>query len=90
MRILHSVYYAYIVQCADGTFYTGKTNNLNHRIKQHNGLLSGGAKYTETRRPVILVHFEKCPTNTFACQREAEIKKLTRQKKMQLIEGKNF
>jgi putative endonuclease len=79
--------YTYIVECSDGSYYTGKTYDIDHRIKQHNGLLPGGAKYTKVRRPVKLVHYEEYTTNTIACYREAEIKRLTRQQKKQLING---
>lgn len=87
MRLLHPAYYAYIVECSDGSYYTGKTYDLNHRLKQHNGLLPGGAKYTSIRRPVKLVHFEQYTTNKFACHREAEIKRLSHMQKRQLIEN---
>lgn len=86
MKYLHSIYYTYIVQCADGTFYTGKTSDVDHRIKQHNGLISGGAKYTKLRRPVKLVHVEEYTSNKFACNRESEIKKLTHQQKEKLVD----
>ena len=76
-----------MVECSDGSYYTGKTNNIERRIKQHNGLLPGGAKYTEVRRPVRLVHYEQYTTNKFACHREAEIKRLTHQQKKHLIEA---
>ena len=85
--MLHlSVCFTYILECSDGSYYTGKTYDLSQRLNQHNGLLSGGAKYTKPRRPVKLVHYELCATNKFACQREVAIKKLTRQQKKQLIE----
>jgi len=80
-------YYTYIVECSDGSYYTGKTNNIIRRMKQHNGLLSGGAKYTKLKRPVKLVHYEQYTTNKLACTREAEIKRLTHQKKKKMIEG---
>jgi putative endonuclease len=81
MKLSQLVYYTYIVKCSDGNYYTGKTKDLDSRIKQHNGLLPGGAKYTEQRRPVKLVHYERYATNAFACHREAEIKRLTHQQK---------
>lgn len=52
--------YTYIVRCADGTLYTGWTNDLKKRIKAHNS--GKGAKYTKTRRPVELVYFEHFAT----------------------------
>ena|SRR5215204_5382922 len=84
-----SIYYTYIVKCADGSYYTGKTNHLPRRLLEHNGELVGGAKYTRTRRPVELVFYEEYVTNAFACHREAEIKRLTHQEKEVLICGHN-
>ncbi len=86
MRLSHPAYYTYIVECSDGSYYTGKTYDVYQRIKQHNGLLPGGAKYTKLKRPVKLVHYEQYTTNKFACHREAEIKRLTHRQKKQLIE----
>lgn len=77
----HSVYYIYIVLCADGTFYTGKTWNLENRLKQHNGELSGGARYTKTRRPVMLKYFESYSAHKLAAKRESEIKKFSHREK---------
>ncbi len=82
----HTVYFTYIVQCADGTYYTGKTWNLTQRLKQHNGELSGGARYTKIRRPVTLKYFEKYITHTLAAKREIEIKKFSHKEKDQLCQ----
>jgi putative endonuclease len=76
----------YIVQCSDGTLYTGSTHNLEHRLLQHNGQLKGGAKYTATRRPVTVLYCEVFPTHQQAAAREAQIKRLTRAQKYQLLE----
>lgn len=81
----HSAYYVYIVECSDGTYYTGQTDNLDLRIKEHNGELKGGAKYTRGKGPIILKHYEKYSTRSEALKREAEIKKLTHQEKEKLI-----
>ena len=78
------MYYAYILECADHTLYTGSTNDLAKRVRQHNESTLG-AHYTKIRRPVELVYFEKCGTISEARRRECEIKKLPREKKMQLI-----
>lgn len=75
----------YILQCSDGTLYTGWTNNLDKRLKEHNG--GQGAKYTRGRRPVKLVYTEEYETKREAMQREFQIKKLTRKEKEALIEG---
>lgn len=79
-------YYVYIVKCSDKSYYTGQTDNLENRIKEHNGELSGGAKYTRGRGPVILKHFEGFLTRGEALKREAEIKKLTRAEKEVIIQ----
>lgn len=75
--------YTYIVQCSDGTYYTGWTNDLTKRIKAHNE--GKGAKYTKTRLPVSLVYYEEYETKQEAMSREYAIKQLSRQKKEQLI-----
>jgi len=77
-------YFAYILECSDKTLYTGSTNNLKKRLHQHNNLKSG-AHYTKIRRPVVLKYSEKFKTLSKALKREAEIKKLTREKKIELI-----
>jgi putative endonuclease len=84
----NDVYYTYIVQCADGTYYTGKTRDLMHRLKQHNGELSGGARYTKTRRPVVLKYFETYMVHNLAFKREFEIKKYSHNQKMRLCQTK--
>lgn len=78
--------YTYLVRCADGTLYCGWTNDLDKRIKAHNE--GRGAKYTRSRRPVTLVYWEEFSTKTEAMQREAAVKKLTRQQKERLIARK--
>lgn len=80
----HPVYFTYIVKCIDGSYYTGWTNDLLKRIKQHNGELSGGARYTRSRRPVTLVSVEEYGTPSEAMQREIAIKNLTHKEKEQL------
>lgn len=76
-------HYAYILRCADGTLYTGWTTDLAHRVETHNA--GKGAKYTRTRRPVELCYYESFETAGEAMRREAAIKKLTRQQKLQLV-----
>jgi len=76
--------YVYILECADGSYYTGWTNSLSKRIKTHSA--GKGAKYTRSRLPVRLIYREKHPTPTDARKREAQIKKLTREEKELLIE----
>jgi len=78
------IYTAYILKCNDDSFYTGCTNNLDKRIKQHNESKSG-AHYTKLRRPVVLLYSEAFNMLKEARQREAEIKGWSRKKKIALI-----
>jgi len=82
------MHFTYILECADKTLYVGCTNDLEKRLKQHNGA-KAGAHYTKIRRPVTLKHFERFHTLAKARAREAEIKRLTRAKKMKLLQSKN-
>ncbi|MDO4169269.1 MAG: GIY-YIG nuclease family protein [Lachnospiraceae bacterium] len=83
--------YTYIVECSDGSLYTGWTNDIKKRIKTHNQ--GKGAKYTRTRLPVRLVYTEEFPTKQEAMQREYQIKHLSRKEKLHLVQiysrGKN-
>jgi len=78
-----SMFYVYIVECNDGTLYTGWTNNIEARIEKHNQ--GKGAKYTRIRLPVSLKYYEVLETKTEAMKRERYIKKMTRDKKLELI-----
>lgn len=75
--------YTYILRCADGTLYTGWTNDLPARLKAHNS--GKGAKYTKNRLPVELVYFEEFSTKEEAMSREWHIKRLKRTEKLELI-----
>lgn len=75
--------YTYIARCSDGTLYTGWTNDLKKRIKDHNE--GRGAKYTRSRRPVELVYFEEFYTKEEAMSREWTIKQMSRRKKEEMI-----
>ena len=68
--------YVYIIECSDGSLYTGWTNNLDKRIKKHQAGI--GAKYTRGRLPVVLVYYEELENRSQALMREAQIKKMTR------------
>lgn len=76
-------FYCYILECADGTFYTGWTTDPPRREKQHNA--GKGARYTSTRRPVKLVYTEEQPDKISALKRELAIKALKREQKKKLI-----
>ena len=84
---LKMIYKVYILQCADGTLYTGSTKLLGRRVLQHN-LSVSGAKYTSRRRPVKLVYYETYPTLGEALRREHAIKQLSRRQKLALIKKK--
>ena len=77
----------YILQCGDGSLYTGYTNNLEQRLKMHES--GKGAKYTRGRGPFQLVYYEKFATKQLAMSREYAIKQLSRMAKLQLINGNN-
>ena len=76
----------YIVQCADKTLYTGVARDVLKRVQEHNQS-PRAAKYTRARRPVKLIYTEYCDNQSQAQQREHAIKKLTRSKKLRLING---
>jgi putative endonuclease len=75
--------YCYIVQCVDGSYYTGWTTDPEARVRAHN--TGRGARYTRSRRPVRLVHLETQANASNAMKRERVIKRLTRAGKQQLI-----
>ena len=75
--------YTYIVRCADGTLYTGWTDDIEKRLAAHNS--GHGAKYTRPRRPVTLVHLETFATKEEAMSREWHIKRLSRAQKLALV-----
>lgn len=79
------VNYTYILECKDGTYYTGWTNNLDKRLKDHNE--GRGAKYTKARLPVSLIYHEKFQTKEEAMRREYAIKHMTRSEKESLIKA---
>lgn len=78
--------FVYIVECRDGTLYTGWTTDVEARVRTHNS--GNGAKYTRSRLPVKLVYFEEVENKSAALRREAAIKKLSREKKLKLISKK--
>ena len=80
--------FCYIVECADGTLYTGWTTDPERRVKVHNRGL--GARYTKMRRPVRLVYVEPQPDRTAAMKREIEIKKMRREGKEKLVKSKGI
>jgi putative endonuclease len=77
--------YCYILECSDGTFYTGWTTDPQRRVSQHNKGI--GAKYTRARRPVKMVYIEEQENRKEAMKRELAIKKMKRAQKIKLIEA---
>lgn len=76
------MWYVYIVECADGSLYTGITTDVNKRIETHNK--GKGAKYTRARLPVILRVYFEAENRSQASKEEYRIKQLTREQKIQL------
>ena len=75
-------YYCYLLECSDGSYYTGWTTDPQRRTAEHNA--GRGARYTRARRPVRLVYVEALPSRSKAQRREAAIKRLTHAQKKQL------
>lgn len=76
--------YLYILKCNDDTFYTGITTNIDRRLKEHNGELKGGAKYTRVRQPVELIYQVEFQNRSEASKEEWRIKRLSREQKKEL------
>ncbi len=79
------MWYMYVVLCCDNSFYCGITTDLKRRLKQHNGVISGGAKYTRSRRPCHFVYTKKATDRSVASKLEYKFKKLSRKKKEDLV-----
>ena len=85
--------YMYILECSDGTFYTGSTKDLERRLNEHQGINftdknDKGANYTKVRRPVKLVYYEEYERIDEAFYREKQVQNWSHTKKIALIEGK--
>ncbi|OGJ61081.1 hypothetical protein A3C37_03385 [Candidatus Peribacteria bacterium RIFCSPHIGHO2_02_FULL_53_20] len=80
-------FYFYLARCSDGSLYTGSCNDLRAREARHNE--GKGAAYTQHRRPVRIVYFEKFPTHLEARRREAQVKPWNRMKKENLAQGRH-
>jgi putative endonuclease len=76
-------FYCYILECSDGSYYTGWSTDPQRRLREHNG--GRGARYTRSRRPVRLVYLEELPDKSAALKRERAIKALSRPKKIKLV-----
>lgn len=78
------MHYFYVLECADGSYYAGYTNNIEKRVHTHNE--GKGAKYTRARRPVALCYYEEYETKTEAMQAEYRFKQLRRQEKERIVQ----
>lgn len=76
-------YWVYVIECADGSFYTGYTTDVERRVREHD--CGEGAKYTRGRTPVELVHSERFDSKSAAMSREYEVKQLSRAEKERLV-----
>lgn len=79
-------WHMYVVECADGSFYCGVTTDLQRRLREHNGS-SRGAKYTRSRRPVVLIYSEPHVDRSSALKAEIFFKRLSRIQKAELVRG---
>ncbi len=77
------MYFVYILECLDGSLYTGITTDVARRLTEHQN--KKGGHYTSARKALRMVYTEKCENRSIALKREAEIKKMPRPKKIQLI-----
>ena len=81
---MDKLWYLYILECGDGSLYTGITDDVQKRLSAHNS--GKGAKYTRGRRPLIVRYSEECTSHSAALRREIEVKRMTRTEKLALID----
>lgn len=79
------MWYVYVLLCADFSFYCGITTNVQRRLKQHNGEISGGAKYTRSKRPCRVLCCISVESRSDALKKEAAFKKLNRKRKEEYL-----
>jgi len=79
-------YYVYLIECADGTFYTGYTKNLDRRLRLH--MRGKGARYTKMHKPKRLVYSEELVSRSDAMRKERKLKRLRHRQKLKLIKTK--
>jgi putative endonuclease len=79
------MYYVYILQCADGSVYTGITTDVARRLQEHKD--GTASNYTRSHGAVKILYTEKCANRSAASKREAEIKKMSREEKLALIKN---
>ncbi|MBR3665204.1 MAG: GIY-YIG nuclease family protein [Desulfovibrio sp.] len=82
---MSTLWYVYLLQCADKSLYCGITKDLKRRLAQHNGELPGGARYTRSRRPCLLVGYASQSSQSQALRLEYKIKHSPKAKKAALL-----
>lgn len=82
-----AAWFVYMLRCADSSLYTGITTDISRRLAEHNGEGEQGARYTRSRRPVVVAYSEAADSRATASRREAAIKRLTRAQKLKLCDG---
>ncbi|MEF3695540.1 GIY-YIG nuclease family protein [Desulfolutivibrio sp.] len=80
-------WFVYLLECSDGTLYCGITRDIARRLKEHNGMLAGGARYTRSRRPVELAASVAVSNRAEAAKIEWRVKRLPRNKKHLFLQG---
>ena len=83
--MVNNPFYFYVLKCRDGSFYGGYTTDLERRVAAHNN--GSGAKYTRSRTPVELIHYEAFPTKSEALKAEYYFKQLSRKQKEDYLKG---
>ena len=84
------MWYVYVLLCSDNSFYCGITTNIERRLKQHNGIIKGGAKYTRGRRPCKVIYTKKASDRSDASKKECLFKKLSRKDKEKFLLNINY
>lgn len=85
-----NIWFTYFVKCNDGSLYAGVTTDIKKRLRQHNGEIVGGAKYTRAKRPVKMVYIEPHFSRSTSQSRESVIRKLSLKNKNILINEQNY
>lgn len=82
------MYFVYMIECSDGSIYTGITNDLKRRFREHKE--KKGGHYTSSHEAKKVIYTEEVPTKSAALKREAQIKSLKRAEKLKLAESREF
>jgi len=81
-----TTWWVYLLRCGDDTFYSGIARSVPRRLRQHNGELKGGARYTRSRRPVLLLAVARAPDRATALRAERQLKALPRHEKLRWLQ----